>query len=133
MSNFIEYNQELQKKYIENFEKNPIYSSLKDLQVTQSNNIDDKFANLGVFAKRNFSKNELIECSPIFQLAWRSNYHHDPRIKQYAFMPNNKCQCNECKIHGYTNFIALGYASIYNNKKDSDADWFYLQSIELGF
>jgi hypothetical protein len=115
---------DLQQKYIENFEKNPIYSSLKDLQVNQSKNIDDNFANLGVFAKRNFSKNELIECSPIFQLAWRSNYHHDPRIKQYAFTYNNKCQCNECKSHGYNYFISLGYASIYNSKKDADAHWF---------
>lgn len=114
---------ELQKKYIENFEKNPIYSSLKDLQVKKSLDIDNS-ENLGVFAKRNFSKNELIECSPIFPLAWRSNYHNDPKIKQYAFAHNVYCKCNDCRIHGFTFYIALGYASIYNSKKDSDASWF---------
>lgn len=114
---------EQQKKYIENFEKNLIYSSLKDLQVLQSKNIDNA-ANLGVFAKRNFSKGELIECSPIFQLGWRSNYHRDPVINQYAFTHNRHCQCNECKTHGFNYYISLGYASIYNSKKDNDADWF---------
>jgi hypothetical protein len=115
--------QDLQKKYIENFEKNPIYSSLKDLQVQTSNNIKDQ-QSLGVFAKRNFSKNELIECSPVFQLAWRSNYHHDPRIRQYAFTHNMNCKCNDCQTHGYSFYIALGYASIYNSQKDCHGTWF---------
>jgi len=114
---------ELQKKHIENFEKSLVYSSLKDLQVRPSKNIDN-LANLGVFAKRNFSENELIECSPTFQLAWRAKYHGDPAIPQYAFTHNRKCQCNECKTHGFHYYISLGYASIYNSKKDHDADWF---------
>ena len=115
---------ELQQKYIENFEKNPIYSSLKDLQVASSNAINDNSANLGVFAKRNFSKNELIECSPIFQLDWRSKYQHDIKIKQYAFSYNIYCKCADCKTHGHVSYICLGYASIYNSKKDADANWF---------
>lgn len=113
---------EILKTYIENFEKNPIYSSLKDLQVKTSDNIKDA-QNLGVFAKRNFNKNELIECSPIFPLAWRSNYHHDPKIRQYAFTHNMNCQCNDCKIHGFAFYIALGYASIYNSQKDCHGYW----------
>lgn len=116
-------NPELQKKHIANFEKDLIYSSLKDLQVRRSKSIDNP-ANLGVFAKRNFSENELIECSPIIQLGWRSKYHRDPVINQYAFTYNRKCQCNECQTHGFHYYIALGYASIYNSKKDSDASWF---------
>jgi hypothetical protein len=111
------------EKYIANFEKNPIYSSLKDLQVMQSKTIDN-YANLGVFAKRNFSENELIECSPIFKLDWRSKYQKDSSVMQYAFTTNTKCQCNECKTHGYNLYICLGYASIYNSKKDPDASWF---------
>jgi len=116
--------EELQKKYIENFEKNLVYSSLKDLQVAQSRSLDGNSADLGVFAKRNFSKNELIECSPIFQLDWRAKYQHDIKIKQYAFGYNINCRCADCKTHGHVNYIALGYASIYNSKKDEDARWF---------
>jgi hypothetical protein len=115
---------QLQKKYIENFQKNSVYSSLKDLQVNSSKSLDENPGNLGVFAKRNFSKNELIECSPIFNLDWRSKYQNDIKIKQYAFTNNINCKCADCKTHGYVYYIALGYASIYNSKKDADAHWF---------
>lgn len=114
----------IRESIIHEFRNNSGFSSLKDLKVKISKDITNSSENLGVFAKKNFYKNELVEASPIFPLAWRSKYVHDPKIKQYAFTHNANCQCNDCKNHGVVYYIALGYSSLYNSKDDPDIVWF---------
>jgi SET domain-containing protein len=68
----------------------------------------------GVFAKEPVNAGELIEECKLLRLGWRSNYQHDPIISDYAW-GNKSCNCDECKMHGFPKYMALGLGSIYNH------------------
>lgn len=70
-------------------------------------------AGLGVFAKKDFETEEIIEFCHSVVLDWRMKYQADPKIKQYAYGAN--CGCNECKIHGQQVIIPSGFGLIYNS------------------
>lgn len=69
---------------------------------------------IGVFATEIIDENEIIEISPILQLEWKLKYVHDKVIRDYCWM-NTSCQCQDCKIHGPSLYIAFGYGSMYNH------------------
>lgn len=109
---------DLKNRYIKNFKENPIYGSLKDLQVERKEKL------FGVFAKKNFNKGELIEYSPVYFLNFRSKYHGDPVLHYRSFPINKHCRCEECKKHGYTLGIASGYASLYKIDENPNSIWY---------
>jgi hypothetical protein len=108
----------LKDKQIKNFINSKVYSSLKELNVKVDNN------KIKVFAKKNFMKGELIECSPLIPLNFRSNYHHDPNLNYKIFKINRFCTCTECAKHGHVLAMAGGYASIYNISNDPNSVWY---------
>jgi len=80
---------------------------------------------LGVFAKKDFEKDEVIERCHMIVLDWRSSYPYPPAIPRYAYTFN--CDCNECEKYGRKHGISLGYGSIYNTalkREDANAVWY---------
>lgn len=75
---------------------------------------------LGVFATEDIEEGELVERCPMIQMAWKSNYLRDPQIYNYLYS-NSSCQCDDCKRHGHSMFMVLGYGMLYNHKDESNA------------
>ncbi len=71
----------------------------------------------GVFAKEAIEEGELIEQNRLLPLAARSKYTVDAVLKDYVWM-NKSCQCDECKKHGYRQYLALGFGSLYNHANE---------------
>lgn len=69
---------------------------------------------IGVFAIENINSNETIEISPLLQLEWKLKYIYDRVIRDYCWM-NSSCNCDDCKRHGPSLYLALGYGSMYNH------------------
>lgn len=74
---------------------------------------------LGVFAKCNIPKGEVIEYCKCAVLDWRSKYHHDSKLLRYVFA-DETCLCNHCKKHGHILMLPLGYGGIYNSADNSE-------------
>lgn len=72
---------------------------------------------LGVFAKQFIPKEETVEVCKLLKLGWRMAYQHDPIIKDYCW-GNSGCKCDQCKMHGPSSYLALGFGSIYNHSDD---------------
>jgi hypothetical protein len=107
---------------IENEEEiKTIWASVKNEGYSNSNLIvkltDTK--GLGVFAKKEIKKGQIIEFCHSIVLDWKRKYIHDRGIIKYAYW--DTCQCNECKKHGNTAMILLGNGSVYNSAQSNDA------------
>jgi SET domain-containing protein len=127
---FTEDNKDIKENISSNLKSFPFWDRIKDNSYKLNKKIIVKQSNsymgLGVFASENIKKDELIECSPIIQLNWRTNYLFEPQIRSYCWI-NSQCECDQCKTHGYNMFIALGFGSIYNHQDNPNA------SISLNF
>lgn len=73
----------------------------------------------GVFAVEDILEDELIEECRLLRLGWRTKYHGDPVIKDYVWT-NMSCNCKDCKIHGPSQYIALGNGSLYNHSDNQN-------------
>ncbi len=69
----------------------------------------------GVFAIEDIEEGELIEESRMMRTGLRSNYTHDVVLRDY-FWGLNKCTCDECREHGFVQFMGLGYLVLYNHQ-----------------
>jgi len=67
---------------------------------------------LGVFSKKDFEKDEVIENCHSIILNWRRKYHNDRSIFQYAYWHN--CPCQDCSRDGPIGLIPLGFGCVYN-------------------
>jgi len=76
----------------------------------------------GVFATEDISAGELIERCPMVRLTWRSNYIQEPTIWKYCYT-QPKCDCSDCKNHGFYFWMVLGYGMIYNHQDDPNTKW----------
>jgi hypothetical protein len=68
----------------------------------------------GVFAEEGIAEGELIEEAKLLRLALRRKYIHDKVLVDYLWA-NKSCTCDECQQHGFVNFLALGFGSLYNH------------------
>jgi SET domain-containing protein len=68
----------------------------------------------GVFAKEDITEGELIEQVKLLRLAWRANYTNDPVLRDYIW-GDKSCKCKDCEMHGFPQYIALGFGSLYNH------------------
>jgi SET domain-containing protein len=124
---YTEDNQKLPEP-VSNFSSNlnnfPFWEKIKDNKYTSNKKIIVKQSSpqlgLGVFAVCNIKENELIEKVPLIQMAWKSNYLLEPQILNYCWI-NSSCQCEDCKRHGYSMYLALGYGGIYNHNDNPNA------------
>jgi SET domain-containing protein len=96
---------------IENWKnyKNSGYSS--DLYIKTSGK-----KGLGVFAKNDIKKDDVIEYCHCMVLGFRENYHKDPVIFQYAY-PGDDEVSDEWANHGRKFLIPLGFGGIYNSSE----------------
>lgn len=67
----------------------------------------------GVFAKEIIEANELLEETRLLKLGHRSNYNHDPVLKDYVWA--GKDDSEQSQLHGNTQYLALGFGSLYNH------------------
>jgi hypothetical protein len=74
----------------------------------------------GVFAKEPIEAGELIEEVKMLKLSLRKGHTHDQIINDYAWV-NSACKCAKCEAEGPTNYMALGYGSIYNHSETPNA------------
>lgn len=79
---------------------------------------------IGVFATQDIKEGEIIERCPMVKLGWRSNYVHDPVIWKY-FYTQPKCDCSDCKNHGFSFWMVLGYGMIYNHQDIPNTKWHF--------
>lgn len=89
---------------------------------------------LGIFAKKQFEKYELIDISYAIQLEWGFKYHNDKNLKRYSFWA--KCECENCKLHGQKGYIALGVGSIINSAESeilSNCDHYINSNLNIIF
>lgn len=77
---------------------------------------------IGVFATQDIKQGEIIERCPMVRLGWRSNYVHDPVIWKYLYT-QPKCDCDDCKNHGFIFWMVLGYGMIYNHQDIPNTKW----------
>lgn len=68
----------------------------------------------GIYAIDDIQPGELIEESRMLRIGLRANYSHDKVLRDY-FWAFEKCGCDECKTHGFVQFIGLGNLSLYNH------------------
>lgn len=75
---------------------------------------------LGVFARKKFLPQDIIEVFPIVPLAFRTFYQGDSVLMDYSIV--KYCECDECKRHGKAIFLRLGYGALYNHQDNFNAD-----------
>lgn len=113
---------DLRDKYVNNFKQNRKYQNLNYLEIKKSDN-GKNYDNLGVFAKKKFNIGDLIELSPIIKLYEREKRQKDEVVLKYAFTNTTQCECYNCLNYGNQLYLGLGYASIYNSKKEPNSIW----------
>ena len=86
---------------------------------------------LGVFATQDIGLGELIERCPMVPLSYRSRYHHDPQLYKYLYT-QPLCPCSECKNHGFTFFMVLGYGMLYNHQDVPNTQWVFDYAKKIG-
>jgi hypothetical protein len=82
-------------------------------------------AGIGIFAKKNFRVDEIIEKCHMIILDRRLTFPHDPQVNRYVY--GCHCDCQECKKYGHKAAISLGFGSIYNtalNAEDANAKYY---------
>lgn len=67
----------------------------------------------GIFARENIEAGELIEECRLLKFGHRGNYNNDPVLRDYAWGGKNDGE--QTKLHGPTQYIALGFGSLYNH------------------
>ena len=81
-------------------------------------------AGIGVFAKTNFKKDDIVERCPIVIINPSNNL--DLSVVEYSFSYN--CDCEICKRHGGTlAILPLGYGGMYNTaltKPEANIDYY---------
>jgi hypothetical protein len=80
-------------------------------------------AGVGVFAKKDFKKDKIVERCPI--LIMSPHNQTDPMILKYSFAYN--CDCDICKKRGTLAILPLGYGGMYNtslSKDESNIDYY---------
>lgn len=77
---------------------------------------------LGIFAIEDIEEDELVERCPMIQMSWKSKYLGDPQIFNYLYS-NSNCSCDDCKRHGNSMFMVLGYGMLYNHKDEPNTKW----------
>lgn len=88
---------------------------------------------LGVYAKKEIKKDQIIEFCHSIVLNWKARYVKDPSLIKYAYW--SPCSCEDCKNHGLTGMILLGNGSIYNSansEKEKNCSFFLYPKIALG-
>jgi len=76
----------------------------------------------GVFATEDIREGEIVERCPMIRLEHRSTYQHDPTIWKYCYT-QPKCDCADCKNHGFYFWAVLGYGMIYNHQDIPNTKW----------
>jgi len=76
----------------------------------------------GVFATVDIKEGEIVERCPMIRLEHRSAYQHDPTIWKYCYT-QPKCDCADCKNHGFYFWAVLGYGMIYNHQDIPNTKW----------
>ena len=89
------------KKYYNN-----IYLS-SNIYIKKSNQITNQKYNRGVFANKDFNKNDIIEIAPSIE----DNNYKKSILKDYVFTDKNKT------------VIGFGYSSLYNHSNNFNANW----------
>lgn len=82
-------------------------------------------AGLGIFAKKDFAVDEVIEKCHMIILNRRLTFPHDPQVGKYVYTCT--CECEECKKYGHKAAISLGFGSIYNTSltlEDANAKYY---------
>jgi hypothetical protein len=77
---------------------------------------------IGVFATEDIEEGDLVERCPMIQMGWKSKYQKDPQIFNYLYS-NSNCPCDDCKKHGNTMFMVLGYGMLYNHQDQPNTKW----------
>lgn len=98
-------------------EKKDILCSSRYLSVRPS-----QIHGIGVFAEKDFKKDEIIEVFPVIPLSFRTHYQGDARVLDYSAI--KYCECEECKKHGYVIFMRFGYGGLYNHQDTPNAKLF---------
>jgi hypothetical protein len=73
---------------------------------------------MGVFAKKDFNKGEIVEYCHSMVYDWREKYISDSTIMQYAY--RHWCDCSDCKKHGGVKVTPFGFGSIYNSAETQE-------------
>jgi|694.fasta_scaffold68857_7 SET domain-containing protein len=79
---------------------------------------------VGVFATEDIAEGELVERCPMIQMGWKSNYLRDPQIFAYLYS-NSQCPCDDCKRHGNSMYMVLGYGMLYNHQDKPNTKWVF--------
>jgi hypothetical protein len=96
------------------------------LEIPQPKKIKVDYSNVhfrGVFATEDIESGELIERCPMVPLEHRMRYHNDPQLYNYLY--SHKCDCEDCKKHGGTFLMVLGYGMIYNHQDTPNTTWVF--------
>lgn len=99
----------------------------KKINFIQPNKIKVDYSKVegkGIFATNDIEEGELVERCPMVRLGHRSNYIHDPVLWQYCYT-QPKCDCSECKNHGFYFWMVLGYGMIYNHQDIPNTKWVF--------
>jgi hypothetical protein len=90
---------------------------------------------MGVFAKKDFKQNDVVEYCYSIVYDWRSKYQRDSTTTRYSY--GIACNCKTCKEHGTLKIQPLGYGSIYNSAdkvEDRNAQYYiYLKERLIAF
>jgi hypothetical protein len=85
---------------------------------------------MGVFAKKDFKQDDIIEYCYCIIYDWRSKYQNDSTIRRYSYIINS----NYSDEHGYQNIQPLGYGSIYNSadkENENNANYYVYHEERL--
>lgn len=107
-NNFITHNVFNNFVFDENIRKNKIDDIyiIPDVTVKYSNKINSR----GVFANKNFYKNDIIEICPCIKI--NALYDQELPLEDYIFKLNNKYS-----------IVGFGYCSLYNHSETPNAIW----------
>jgi SET domain-containing protein len=78
----------------------------------------DIIKGMGVFAKKDINKGEIVEYCHSMIYDWREKYISDRAIIEYAY--RHWCDCKECRTHGGLKITPFGFGSIYNSSETKD-------------
>jgi hypothetical protein len=78
----------------------------------------DIIKGMGVFAKKDFNKGDIVEYCHSMLYDWREKYIHDRTIMEYAY--RHWCDCTDCRNHGGLKITPFGFGSIYNSSETKE-------------
>jgi hypothetical protein len=100
----------------ENIRKNKIDDNyiIPDVTIKYSNKINSR----GVFANKNFYKNDIIEICPCIKI--NALLHHERPFENYLFKLNDKYS-----------IVGFGYCSMYNHSETPNALWHIINENQI--